>query len=105
MTTISDQRYFALSRANAARIDGAAVREELRRGRLNLEQALCDPRASSLTVEAVLRAVRRVGPRKASRILSHAGVADRGGRRVRELTPRQRAAIVEILQGADGWRR
>ena len=55
------QRDRALQRANEARMDGAAVKRELRVGVLELAGALADPRAGSVKVGDLVLCVPGIG--------------------------------------------
>jgi hypothetical protein len=56
-----------------------------------------DELAGSMTVERLVTAIRRVGPRKATMILRHAGIVS-GGRKVRDLTERQVGGLIAALR-------
>ena len=96
------QRDRALQRANEARIDGAAVKRELRVGVLELARALADPRAGSVKVRDLVLCVPGIGAVKARLLLRELGI--RETKRARELTARQRRAISEAVGGASGGR-
>ena len=95
MPPTGQQRLSALARANDVRLAISEIRGELRRGELDVADALRDPRAQRMIVYDVLRARRRYGPRIARKILDQLQISER--RRVGELTDRQRAAIAQRL--------
>lgn len=92
--TSPEQCRASLATANHVRLNGAALRREVRAG-LPLSDALYDPRAGSLTVYALLTARHGWGRARAMRILNAYHVSE--GRRVRELTDRQRRALAQDL--------
>jgi len=96
------QRDRALQRANEARMDGAAVKRELRVGVLELAGALADPRAGSVKVSDLVLCVPGIGAVKARLLLRELGI--RETKRARELTVRQRRAISDAVGGASGGR-
>lgn len=87
------QHLAALERANTLRVAGAAVRREIKRGELSLDQAITDPRAGVLTVFDLVAAQQRWGTARTAKAL--AALRVRETKRVRELTVRQRAMIAE----------
>ena len=91
------QRAAALSRATQARKASAALLADLKTGRLSLTAALGDNRAQRVRVAQIVRALPRIGPVKAARILSDAGIAE--GKRVGGLGARQRAALLAAVGG------
>lgn len=96
MSTLTvDQPRSALEIANDVRIAMSEVRHELMAGSIALAEALDDPRAASHRVYALLVSIRGVGPHRAHRVMLRAGVPEL--KRVRELVPRQRLALVDEL--------
>lgn len=96
MSTITvDQRRSALEKANETRVAMSEVRLELAAGVIALAEALEDERAGACFVYAMLNSIRRVGPYRARRVMFDAGVPEL--KRVRDLTPRQRRALVDEL--------
>jgi hypothetical protein len=90
----------ALHEANVVRIGAARLRSELRTRRITMAQAFGDARAQPLRVGVLLAAQPGLGPEAVARVLSRAGGAMGAvnpGRRVRELTYRQRRAILREL--------
>ncbi len=100
---MTPQHLRALELANAAKQDHAAVKREIASGGLSVADALTDPRAGSLTVLAVLVAQPGWGPSRARRALAATGGRDGAwsiaeDRRVRDLTDRQRWAVVAAVK-------
>lgn len=91
------QRMRALSRANAVRIGAAQLRRELGAGTISLADALEDERAQPVEIFALLYAQRRWGPRRVRSLLNRVMIGEH--RRVRDLTARQRAVLVERAGG------
>jgi hypothetical protein len=85
----------ALEKANRVRLDGAAIKRELRAGRLTFEQALGRPEAARLTAWHLVRAVPKVGRVKAGKALAVARIPS--SKRVGALTDRQREALRQAL--------
>jgi hypothetical protein len=83
----------ALALANTIRIQGVVVRQELRCGVITLAQALADERAGHLPVNRLLCSQRQWGPVKANLVLRPLMIWPT--RKVRDLTDRQQALIVE----------
>lgn len=95
---MSSQPHEALQIANRVRMDGAAVRHEITAGVLSIADALEDPRAAFMPIGRVLCAQVQWGPTRAHRLLTRMNPPIWPNRRVRELTVRQRRAIVEALE-------
>lgn len=87
------QHLTALRRANESRLAGAALKREVRCG-LALEEAIDDPRAASVPICDLIASQHRWGPGRTASLLVSLHIRDTN-RRVRELTDRQRRAIVE----------
>ncbi len=96
MTEEIPQHLKALALANEIRLAQAELKGEVRRGELSLADALEDPRAQRLRVEALLMAQWRWGVARARRALLRAGIVER--RTVAELTPRQRRVLPIVVQ-------
>lgn len=90
------QREESLALANTIRIAAAVVRRQVEAGELTLDEALEHPDAQATKVGRLVVAVPRVGVKKTHRLLRDAGIMS-GDRRVRDLTARQRTALVEAL--------
>lgn len=92
-------------------MEGMAVRREVASGELTVTEAMEDPRAGSLEILALLKALRSVGRELGLKYLRRAGVDPENGRvipvpekkRVRDLTQRQREQITKAL-AEDGRR-
>jgi hypothetical protein len=96
-----------MAAAHAARIGVGQVKRELKSGTITFEQALADPRSPSLRVGALLLATPGVGCLAVAMLLIRAGVrtrtnSDDPNRRVRELTERQRMALVDAVANLPG---
>lgn len=98
--TAQPQSLRALDRANASRLGAAAIKHAIKAGEMTVEQALTDERAGVITVLDLLRSQPRWGYETAWRLLHAKGAEDARNRisetkRVRDLTPRQRALLAE----------
>lgn len=91
------QRRQALQSANRTRLDGCQVRAAIRAGHLTAGDALSDPRAGSLAMWRLLSSIPAWGTVKTERFCRAHRVSP--GRRVRELTVRERLEITEALDG------
>jgi hypothetical protein len=92
-----ERRKIALRQANYVRSRRAKLKQELRAGTVRLEQILAT-RAGYLASAAVfdmLVAVPKIGPVKASRLLTVARINPT--KTVGELTERQRTHLIELL--------
>lgn len=87
------QRRTALVRANEVRLAMSDVKRELADGRLELADAVNDPRAQRMRVAALLRAVRHIGPKKADQICHSLLIGP--GRHVGDLSDRQRLLVAK----------
>jgi len=86
-----------LRKANHVRSVRANLKQELREGRVRLEQVLAT-RAdylASAEVFYLLVAVPKIGPVKAGRLLTVAGISP--SKTVSELSERQRGRLIELL--------
>ena len=93
-----EERQAALEKAKAARIKRAEVREELRTGKLTLEQVLDmsdDPVVGRMKVSTLIETLPGYGKAKAEKIMKELQIAE--SRRLRGLGERQRAALLERL--------
>lgn len=90
------QRMTALDLANQVRADGAALKRDLKAGRITLADALADDRASHLSVIALLTAQHRWGRSRALRVLRDQMIGET--KRVETLTARQRVALAEACR-------
>jgi hypothetical protein len=85
--TAQPQHMVALDNANRTRLAIAAVKRELRAGKLTLPQALDDDRAQAMRVGDLLDALPRWGTYRKDKLLDKLKIYDH--RRLRELTVRQ----------------
>lgn len=105
MTTTVDisQRTIALNRANEVRSAQAKAYRKLsgmpdRATSMGLAADMLESRRwESMSTERLLRACRGIARQKAARIMLRADIRY-GGRRLRDLTERQRAALCEVLR-------
>jgi hypothetical protein len=89
------QQTDALAIANQVRFGIAAVRAEVRCGVITVAEALGDPRAERMQIGRLLCCQRSWGPTKSHRLLGRLSIWPT--RHLRDLTARQKAAIVEAL--------
>jgi hypothetical protein len=96
------QHMVALARANQVRFGHAALKREIRAGRLTALDALDDPRAERMRVETLLNAQPLVGKVRARRFLEDLDLLYKTRispeRQVRQLTQRQRRALAQALE-------
>lgn len=92
-----EQRARGLERAAEARRKRSAALAAVRSGEMGLEEAFGDPRLQSAKVELVLRQLPGVGKATASSLMVLAAVSPE--RRVRGLGRRQRARLLEAVDG------
>ena len=105
MTTAEQQRADALELANHVRISNARFKETIAalpepQGRHRVADLLDGPTDGAhgqLKINQLLKAIDRVGDRGLFEMLRHAGVLN-PEKRLRELTPRQRKALVDVLR-------
>lgn len=90
-----DQRTEALKNANRIRTGISEVRKELAVGALRVDAALEDNRAHAITIGTLLLAQPRWGPKRVREFLRRVEI--REGKRVGELTERQRGVIADAL--------
>lgn len=99
--TADEQRIAALARANEVRLRNVAVKRQIASlsttaGREQAARLLTDGGAETLTVEALLLSVRRLGPERCRQILRRLNVS--GGRRIGRLTDRERMRLAAALR-------
>jgi S13-like protein len=87
----------ALRQANHVRSARAKLKQDLRAGKVRLEQILATPADYLASAELVdlLVAVPKIGPVKASRILTVARISP--SKTVGDLSERQRTRLIELL--------
>lgn len=87
----------ALEQANRTRIERAALKRDLREGRVRLEAILLEPPACARRAEVrqLLLAVPGIGKGKAQRLLLVCRIAET--KTVQGLTERQRTTLVRLL--------
>jgi hypothetical protein len=86
------QRELALREANRVRVARAAIKRDLKAGRVSLAAALEHPDVQTARVVDMLLALPRVGRTKANRAMARARVST--VKTVRGMTDRQRAALL-----------
>ena len=94
----ADERKAALEKAKEARIKRAEVREDLKCGKLTLEQVIDmrdDPVIGRMKVSALIETLPGYGKAKSEKIMGELQIAE--SRRLRGLGDRQRAALLERL--------
>lgn len=92
------ERAAALEKAKAARIQRAAVRDDLKSGKLSLEDVLKmkdDPIVGRMKVATLIETLPGFGKAKAAKIMAELQIAE--SRRLRGLGERQYAALLERL--------
>ena len=93
-----EERKAALEKAKAARIKRAEVREDLKSGKMNLQQVLemkNDPIVGRMKVSTLIETLPGYGKAKADKIMSELHIAE--SRRLRGLGERQQSALLERL--------
>lgn len=94
----SEARAEALEKAKAARIKRAEVREDLKSGKLSVEDVLDmkdDPVVGRMKVSTLIETLPGYGKAKAEKVMRELQIAE--SRRLRGLGERQRAALLERL--------
>lgn len=93
-----DRQMTALSKANEVRIARARLKQQLRQGDACIEQILAAPPecASTAKVIELLLAVPKIGPARAGRLLTTAGVNQT--KTIGTLTERQRTHLIDLLR-------
>ena len=93
-----DERIAALEKAKAARAKRAEIREELKAGKLSLEQVIDrkdDEVVGRMRVSVLIETLPGYGKAKAEKIMDELKIAKT--RRLRGLGERQKAALLERL--------
>ena len=93
-----EARQAALEKAKAARIKRAEIREELKTGKLTLQQVIDmkeDPIVGRMKVSTLIETLPGYGKAKAEKIMRELQIAE--SRRLRGLGERQQAALLERL--------
>ena len=93
-----EARQEALEKAKAARIKRAEIREDLKSGKLNVEQVLDmkdDPVVGRMKVSTLIETMPGYGKAKAEKVMKELQIAE--SRRLRGLGERQRTALLERL--------
>jgi hypothetical protein len=96
-TRLPERRMIALRRANQVRGLRSKLKQDLRPGKVRLEQILATGAdyLASAEVFDLLVAVPKIGPVKAARLLTIARISP--SKTVAELSERQRARLIELL--------
>jgi hypothetical protein len=96
-TSSLERRKIALRQANHVRIRRAKLKQELRTGKVRLEQTLATPAdyLAGAQLFDLLVAVPKIGPVKAARLLTIARINP--SKTVGELTERQRTHLIQLL--------
>ena len=92
-----DSRMIALERANEVRSARAKLKQQLRQGKVRIDEVLATPPEQVATAKVLdlLLAVPKFGPVRAGRVLSTARVSQ--SKTVGGLTDRQRAHLIDLL--------
>ena len=92
-----EQRKEALEKAAQARHERAELRENIKSGKVTLEEVLNsdDPIASRMKVSALIESLPGYGKAKANKIMEDLGISP--SRRVKGLGARQREQLLEAL--------
>lgn len=93
-----EERQQALEKAKIARIKRAQVREELKTGKLTLEQVLAmkdDPIIGRMKVSTLIETLPGYGKAKAEKIMKELDIAE--SRRLKGLGQRQQKALLDRL--------
>ncbi len=93
-----EERAAALEKAKAARIKRAEIREDLKTGKLSLQQVVemkDDPIVGRMKVSTLIETLPGYGKAKAEKIMRELQIAE--SRRLRGLGDRQQAALLERL--------
>lgn len=94
-----EQRQAALEKAKEVRIARAAVRDDLKSGRMSPAEAFSridDPIIGRIKVSAFIRSIPGFGAAKADKIMAELGIME--NRRLGGLGARQRESLLERLQ-------
>lgn len=94
-----ERRMIGLRQANHVRSVRANLKQELREGKVRLEEVLATHAdyLASAEVFDLLVAVPKIGPVKAGRLLAVARISP--SKRVSDLSERQRSRLIELLSG------
>ena len=92
-----EQRKAALEKAAAARHARAELRDNIKSGRVSLEEVLDsdDPIANRMKVSALIESLPGYGKAKAAKIMEELGISP--SRRIKGLGARQREQLLETL--------
>ena len=94
----AEERQAALEKAKAARIKRAQVRDDLKNGKLSLQDVLAmkdDPIVGRMKVSTLIESLPGYGKAKAAKIMDELGIS--ATRRVKGLGARQREQLIEQL--------
>ena len=94
----AEERQAALEKAKAARIKRAQVRDDLKIGKLSLQDVLAmkdDPIVGRMKVSTLIETLPGYGKAKAEKIMGELKIAE--SRRLKGLGERQEAALLERL--------
>ena len=94
----AEERQAALEKAKAARIKRAQVRDDLKNGKLSLQDVLAmkdDPIVGRMKVSTLIDTLPAYGKDKAEKIMGELKIAE--SRRLKGLGERQEAALLERL--------
>lgn len=94
----AEERQAALEKAKAARIKRAQVRDDLKNGKLSLQDVLAmkdDPIVGRMKVSTLIETLPGYGKPKAEKIMGELKIAE--SRRLKGLGERQEAALLERL--------
>ena len=97
-TLTAEERKAALEKAKEARIKRAEVREDLKSGKLTLEQVIDmkdDPVIGRMKVSTLIETLPGYGKAKSVKVMNELQIAE--SRRLRGLGDRQKAALLERL--------
>ena len=93
----AEERQAALEKAKAARIKRAQVRDDLKSGKLSLEDVLgMNPVVGRMKVSTLIETLPGYGKAKAEKIMAELKIAE--SRRLKGLGERQEAALLESLR-------
>lgn len=94
-----EERKAALDKAKAARIKRAEIRDDLKNGKITLEDVLAmkeDPVVGRMRVSTLIETMPGYGKAKAEKVMAELHIAE--SRRLRGLGERQEAALLERLK-------
>ena len=98
-TLTPEERQAALEKARAARRKRAQIREDVKTGKLTLEDVLNmkdDEVVGRTKVAALLEAIHGIGPARAEKIMEQAGIAP--SRRIKGIGSKQQEKLLELLK-------